>query len=239
MKNQYFGDINDYKKYGLLRSIMSASSDLNILIAWMLTEDDGSTDGKFIEYLSKPEQWEKYDKPLYLELSKLLKQNNKREVSLIESSTILNNCHYFSKLVPDNSNNRKLWLTALLEQSNDCNLIFLDPDNGLEIKSKKYGTKNSSKFLYWHEVSTLWKSGKSLLIYQHFIREKRDAFIERMLNSLAEVTERSVVAAFATSNVVFLLALQPEHHSFYQNIIDEVKNRWSDKIQCKRTERYS
>ncbi len=65
MKNQYFGDINDYKKFGLLRSIMSAT-DINILISWMLTEDDGSTDGKFIEYLSEPEKWSQYDNQLYL-----------------------------------------------------------------------------------------------------------------------------------------------------------------------------
>lgn len=60
MKNQYFGDINDYKKYGLLRSIESASS-LRLLVAWMLAPDDGSTDGEFVEYLDEPEKWENYD----------------------------------------------------------------------------------------------------------------------------------------------------------------------------------
>ncbi len=80
MKDQYFGDINDYKKFGLLRSIMSASN-INILISWMLTEDDGSTDGKFIKYLTEPEKWSQYDYQLYLEIAKLLKENIKEKLA--------------------------------------------------------------------------------------------------------------------------------------------------------------
>jgi hypothetical protein len=41
MKNQYFGDINDYRKYGLLRMLHS-TGDGRLLVAWMLTPDDGS-----------------------------------------------------------------------------------------------------------------------------------------------------------------------------------------------------
>lgn len=58
MKNQYFGDINDYRKYGLRRAILD-STRLQMLVAWMLTPDDGSTDGNFITYLEKPDKWRK------------------------------------------------------------------------------------------------------------------------------------------------------------------------------------
>ena len=230
MKNQYFGDINDYKKYGLLRNILSVSN-INILIAWMLTEDDGSSDGKFIEYFKKPEKWEKYDKPLYVELSRILQQKEKREVKLIESSSLLKNTEYSSQLVPDDAKGRKCWFSVLLEKSKKSDLVFLDPDNGLEIKSKKYGTKDSSKFLYWHEVAEFWKCGKSVLIYQHFRREKREAFIERMLISLNKITEESLVGAFSTSNVVFLLALCPEHHHLFEPIVNVVEKSWSGQIK--------
>ncbi|MEO1929451.1 MAG: hypothetical protein ABGX51_03660 [Gammaproteobacteria bacterium] len=231
MKNQYFGDINDYRKYGLLRSIMSVSN-LNTLIAWMLTENDGSSDGKFIKYLSNPEKWEKYDKNLYLGIGNILQKNEKREVSLIENSGILNESRFYSKLVPDEESSRKLWFSELIEKSKNTELVFLDPDNGIEIKSKKKGTKNSSKYVYWNEVSALWSSGKSLLIYQHFIREKRSLFIERMLKLLSEKTEGSIVEAFSTPNVVFLLALQPEHHCYHESIVHSVQKTWVNQIQC-------
>jgi hypothetical protein len=38
MKNQYFGDINDYRKYGLLRALQS-TGDGSLLVTWMLTPD--------------------------------------------------------------------------------------------------------------------------------------------------------------------------------------------------------
>lgn len=47
MKHQYFGDVNDYRKYGLLRTL--AKDDIHILINWMLTPNDGSADGRRME----------------------------------------------------------------------------------------------------------------------------------------------------------------------------------------------
>jgi len=126
MKNQYFGDINDYKKYGLLRSIGSASN-LSILVAWMLTPDDGSTDGKFTEYLSQPGKWEGYDSVLYREVVGLMGDNELRNVSLIEKSNTLHGCHFFSYLVPDSGSNRSAWFSALLKASERNDLVFLDP----------------------------------------------------------------------------------------------------------------
>ncbi|GMR05512.1 MAG: hypothetical protein BMS9Abin25_0087 [Gammaproteobacteria bacterium] len=105
-------------------------------VHWMFTEDDESTDGKFIEYSKEPDKREKFDPSLYKEIADLLKNNNKRKVSRIENSTILNGCHYFSSLVPDQAESRKHWLSSLLTASQKCNLIFLDPDICLEIKSK-------------------------------------------------------------------------------------------------------
>jgi hypothetical protein len=60
MKNQYFGDKNDYRKYGLLR-ILADAGRLSIGICWMLTQDDGRTDGQFISYLREPRKWRAFD----------------------------------------------------------------------------------------------------------------------------------------------------------------------------------
>lgn len=52
MKNQYFGDVGDFGKYGLLSAL---SSGMKLGVNWYLTNNDTKTDGKFIEYLDKPE----------------------------------------------------------------------------------------------------------------------------------------------------------------------------------------
>ena len=39
MKNQYFGDINDYRKYGLLR-VLCNRGEIETAVCWMLATDD-------------------------------------------------------------------------------------------------------------------------------------------------------------------------------------------------------
>ena len=56
MKNQYFGDINDYKKYSLLR-LLGGQGQIKTAICWVLTEDDNRTDGSKIKYLEQPDKW--------------------------------------------------------------------------------------------------------------------------------------------------------------------------------------
>jgi len=230
VKNQYFGDINDYRKYGLLRAIVRASG-LSLYVAWMLTPDDGGSDGKFVSYLDDPERWKSYDLELYCALRGFMRDKEPRRVSMIESTDLLPKTKCFSEVVPDAGLERDEWFRQLLVSARDFDFIFLDPDNGLEIKSKPYGRKKSSKYLYWREIEELWSSGMSLLIYQHFIHENRCGFIQRLLAKLQSKTPGSLVEAFSTPNVVFLMALQPEHHCFHQAIVNDVRKRWQEQVR--------
>jgi uncharacterized protein YcgL (UPF0745 family) len=230
MKNQYFGDINDYRKYGLLRSII-LTTEFRILVAWVLTPDDDRTDGKFVGYLEKQDKWSSYDTELFEALKNLLRTNQVRQVALLESTGLLPEAKYFNALVPDKDDERGAWFSSLCECAQDCDFVFLDPDNGLEIKSRPYGRKDSSKYSYLREVKGLWSQGKSLLIYQHFVREKRTGFIKRKLETLKEATPDSLVVAFSTPNVVFLMALQPAHKKLNPAIVEHVMENWSDQIQ--------
>jgi len=229
MKNQYFGDINDYRKYGLLRAIIQAGK-LSALVAWMLTPDDGSGDGKFVSYLENPRRWSWHDPKLFTNLKELLADPVGRRVRLIEESDLLPGATYYSAIVPDTVWERSAWFETLRERAFGSDLVFLDPDNGLEVKSNPYGGKSSSKYLYWREVESLWSLGKSLLIYQHFIRENRANFTRRMMEALKDKTPGSVVGAFSTSHVLFLLALQPEHHPAHGPIIEAVQRSWAGQI---------
>lgn len=230
MKNQYFGDINDYLKYGLLRVIIRASA-LRTQVVWMLTPDDPGTDGQFVSYLNNPAEWAHYDPDLFRHLKELLARGAPRCVYRMERSSILPDAKYFSAIVPDSAEARSAWFQSLLEQSRDRELVFLDPDNGLEVKSRPYGRKYSSKHLFWREVEAFWASGKSLLIYQHFPREKRAHFIRRKLGELSHAAPNSLVEAFYTSRVVFFMALQPSHQRFHPAIVDSVQSSWAGQIQ--------
>lgn len=230
MKNQYFGDINDYRKYGLIRAIHS-SGGLRMLVAWMLTRDDGRTDGQTIGYLDQPDRWESFDPDLFNTLRAAVRRNSRRHVGLIEQTDILPNAEYFSDIVPDAACERSEWFKDLAKRAQSCDLVFLDPDNGLEVKSRPYGRKNSSKYLFWREAKALWISGKSLLVYQHFPRVNRIDYIQRRTDEFRQAFPGSLIETFSTSRVAFFLALQSTHHHHHPRIVDAVQKHWAGQIQ--------
>jgi hypothetical protein len=52
-----------------------------------------------------------------------------------------------------------------------------------------------------------------------------------MMEALRNAAPGSLVEAFSTSHVVFLMALQPEHHSFHKAIVRSVEENWEWQIR--------
>jgi hypothetical protein len=229
MKNQYFGDINDYRKYGLLRVLQSTGSG-RLLVAWMLTPDDGSRDGGRRAYLRDPGAWMRYDPELFNGLADLLRTAPIPEVSLMERSTLLPRTAYYSAVVPDTARERDAWRRGLLAAARDADLAFVDPDNGIEVRSKPVGRKGSAKYVTWREIRDLWDAGCSILIYQHWRRERRDAFAGRVASELREHTGARFVEALRTSHVLYLLAAQERDEARFREAIVRLPQRWNGQI---------
>ena len=230
MKNQYFGDINDYRKYGLLHSLQSIG-DGRLLVAWMLTPDDGSRDGGRRSYLRDPDTWMRYDPTLFTGLAGMLGPPSVPEVSLIEMSPLLPRASYYAAEVPDIREERDAWRQGLLCAAHDSDLVFVDPDNGIEVPSKPVGRKGSSKYVTWREVRDLWETGCSVLIYQHFRRERRAMFAERLTSELRARVGARFTAAFCTPHVLFLLAAQERSKDQLREGISVLTQRWKGEIK--------
>ncbi len=110
-------------------------------------------------------------------------------------------------------------------------MVFLDPDNGLEIKSKRKGHKDSSKYVFWDELSTLWKFGHSLLVYQHFPRVKRERFLTDTIRRFEQMLPGAGVTAFRTPNVAFFLATQPGKDDEHLAIREQISKRWHPMVR--------
>lgn len=210
MKNQYFGDVNDYRKYSLLRHL-SASGFKRIVVAWMLTEDDGGPDGRFRTYLNGRSRLRLLDPQLHSALGRILQGAPQPAVTLLDGSRILPGSSFYSMMVPDQRDGRAVWRRGLLDAVTDADLVFVDPDNGIEIKAKPIGRKGSSKYVAWDELTAVWQTGCSLLVYQHFRRQERVAFARRLTGELGERVGATHVEAFRTPHVLFLLAAQERH----------------------------
>jgi hypothetical protein len=230
MKNQYFGDINDYRKYGLLR-VLNETCGLRLGVCWMLTESDNRSDGEIRDYLKKPNRWRRYDPELYDALQRLSDVNSIRSVQLAEKWTLIPGALYFSRMLKDNKEERMEYFQQVWSELQDCPVIFFDQDNGMEVKSRKYGNQHSSKYLYWREVKETYNQSHSLVIYQHFGRVKRDSFIAEMVKEFQNHLDVPMVVPFQTQHVVFFLVARPEHVNCFEKARSEIKKRWDGQIR--------
>jgi hypothetical protein len=111
-----------------------------------------------------------------------------------------------------------------------CDLVFFDPDNGLEITSRPRGRKGSCKHLYWDEVCSTFQAGSSVLVYQHFIREKRVDYVARITQQLKEHTGAKAVFSFSTPHVLFVLASQERHVVAFRRRLAIIASVWMNNI---------
>jgi hypothetical protein len=228
MKDQYFGDINDYRKYGLLRALC-AQSKLRLGVCWMLTPNDNRSDGKHIGFLDEPANWQRYDVELFQKLKASMRAG--RRIAHTRDFDILDDFVEAREHVPDARVAREVFFKRATEQLASAELVFFDPDNGLDVRSRQPGRKNSNKYLVRAELAATFSRGKSVLLYQHFIRENRESFITRIANELQILVQCRVVHTFRTSHVVFFLLPQAAHLEPLTQAAKDAADRWAGQIE--------
>ncbi len=192
----------------------------------MLTATDDRTDGKFLTYLGQPKKYRHRDPVLFDWLRQVVGAEKDRRTARIETSTMLKAALFQSDLLTDSLREREAYFAECAAKFTGCDLVFFDPDNGLEVKSTKRGGWNSCKFLYWEEVCSAFSTGASVLIYQHFIREKRGAFIARMAEELRRRLNPATVFSFRTPHVLFLLAAHERHTTSFRKQLAVILSNW-------------
>ena len=65
---------------------------------------------------------------------------------------------------------RRKWFESALSSTKTCDIVFLDPDNGLEIKSEKEFQSKGPKYTYYHELGKFIERGQSTIVYHHICR---------------------------------------------------------------------
>jgi len=176
VQNRYSGDVGDFGKFGLLRHLLN-DSQYSLGINWYLFPDEGhNEDGKFTRYLLNPD-FELCDSGLHNKLKTVV--SNKRCVQALEKSNLFRcKTTYFSNTVdfytdfPSQTKKnketrlslRKKWQANTIANLSNSNVLFIDPDNGLQIEScKSLNQKKSGKFAYFNEISK-FHEGKAFTV---------------------------------------------------------------------------
>ena len=142
MKHQYFGDINDFLKFSLLQSLCGGER-LSLGVCWMLTPDDGSTDGSLTRYLNEVDRWRKYNPVLFDRLSNGVFAESSRSVLFLEASNLLPRAEFHSNYLTDDLVDQLFYFSAVQRKFAKMDLLFFDPDNGLENQLRPYRCEKS------------------------------------------------------------------------------------------------
>lgn len=79
---------------------------------------------------------------------------------------------------------RRVWVRGALEVTRNSDIVFEDPDNGLEVASVERHEKLGPKYAYFDELAPYAERGQSLVIYQHRSRTPVDAQVQERLSQL-------------------------------------------------------
>ncbi len=218
-------DINNYAKFALLRRL-SDGGRVRIGVCWMLTAPDDRPDGRKIGYLKEPKRWSRYDPELFEQLKYIAGVETAQRLRLIESGNVVKRALYFNEFVPRHPTLRRAFFEVALSELKRADLVFYDPDNGLEVPSIRKGAADSKKFIYYDEIAATYEAGHSVLIYQHFAREKRDTFLERVKVELARRIPGAKISMYRTPAMVFFLVLNPRHEKVLGRTAEAAVESW-------------
>jgi hypothetical protein len=206
MKNQYVGDINDFRKYGLI-DLLGKVFGGKILFVWMLTRKDDDNGNK-VEYLNNPQKYRQFNHDLFDVLKEIVSKKQScttiENIIALEKNKLFQQYNFINDIVLDGSQDRNKYFEKVYKAAEGNDLIFLDPDNGIEIRSCKYGTKKSSKYIFWNEIIHLYNMDKDILFYQHFPRINHRVFTKNIIDECNSKLNGAKIIPLITQNALFV-----------------------------------
>jgi hypothetical protein len=181
MQNRYVGDISDFVKLGVLRAL---SPGYRLGVAWWLHPDEThNRDGRHIVYLRHPDWWWHFDAQLFDALEAIV-TSGQQNVRALETANILPGAIFASDLIPvwgpiqDRLHRRRQWFERVQHILAEADLIFLDPDNGLEPVSHQQRSSKFGKRVLLTELRELATPERCVIVHHHQIRRKGGHFVE-------------------------------------------------------------
>ena len=229
MQDRYAGDVGDFGKYGLLRSLAGEEPPLRLGVVWYLTDKltgarDPVNDGRHVSYLQPPREhlFRDCDPELYEAMRRLI-TSGERSVATVEALSILPSAaltHRTRIATPPSSMGRaqrlrarQRWLDAALHRTAACDLVFVDPDNGLETLSVPTHSSRAPKYAYLSELEPFVRRGQTLMVYHHLGRRPHVPEILARAEQCSTSFSNNVIALRyrrGTSRA-FLIVPAPQH----------------------------
>ncbi len=212
MQDRYAGDVGDYGKFALLRAM--EAQGIRLGINWYRTETAAyeiHDDGKY----RIPKEFSECDPQLSAALDAVFDTAESRSVQKLEAAGLLKCSSFVHDPVPRETQTRSDWHQKALTYLADCDLVFLDPDNGLNVKSVRAGSQKSVKYVWMHEITDYIAAEKSVIFYNHRPRKKADAYFSEYSARLEAMNKPVYVLTFPRRSIrdYFIIPAAASHEA--------------------------
>ncbi len=158
MQERYLGDVHDFIKYAFIRHL-ARTTGLRLGLNWYLTDpklvDKPSNQDGNIRFHLDQEDWGAWDPDLMSKLQPFSEPRGRNFRRFYKSEVLPPSTVYVDALVSKESRNE--WHEAALSKLKPVQHVFLDPDNGLEVKSATKKTR--PKYALYSEIADYIANG--------------------------------------------------------------------------------
>ena len=240
MQDKFVGDVGDFGKYGLLRTLSGiepkSKPGYRLGIVWYFG-DDGAPHDADLAYLSKPNEFRRHDEALFDALMAMATAK-RRTVAEVKRQRLLGrrrflgrNAVFFSDHVPGREG-REQWLSAAVARTSKTEIVLLDPDNSLATSKMEAKSARSTGHAYLNEVRPFVKRGQTVVIYQSFGRnpgDKRKKQIRRWHDEcLTKLGLDEPPQIVTTSKRAFIILPATHHVEHVDHRLDILVERWGE-----------
>jgi hypothetical protein len=239
MQQKYLGDCHDFLKYALLRRLHQTTG-MRLGVNWYLTDSEavdppGNNDGQNRQYLqdskrNKWKMWQQVDPDLFKQIQHFENKDQRLLANVGAWGLLPADTIYFEQSV---GADRKAWHARALESLRDADIVFLDPDNGFEVKSVK-GVK-LSKYVMYDEIKPYLDRDQAVVAIQ-FVRQCKaedrvQKIRERVELDCCKAAPLPVVRGRVGPNILFFsVAPAGKHAAIRQALLEFVDSGYKVEV---------
>ena len=223
MQRRYVGGIDDFAKFALLRHVMKHR---HLAVCWYLTgENEERKDReRYFDYLKHPDDFRHFAPALFDQLAEFDGGSGGVVDPLVElqMTRILGNAVFLRKEVPKRVSLRRLWADELVCSVRGANLVFLDPDYGIE------GRRLTNRHVALAEIVALRLRDRALIIGHHQSGRRSEAkFLADRMRSLGCDPVEIIRLRLGTSRF-YVIA---DHDSAIAELIATFSRKWGNRVK--------
>lgn len=255
MQDRYAGDLGDFLKFGLLRWLCFTGDyepPLRLGVVWYLTRDElHNADGKHVAYLDPSHrtasELRSLDPDLYERLATVVASGHRSTSELERAGVLPSGSSAYGRVLDFSdlpvtsrearAERRQTWLKDALAITQDCDLIFVDPDNGVRRTDHAHPSHRtkSVKHAYLDELNAFTLRGQSIIAYHH--ADRSAPVHKQAMNRLADLGEAvsakpvaAVRASRGTTRLFLVAANQHQLGSLSSRLKALEASRWRSEL---------